>query len=323
MASLSVIIPIYNSGPYLARALTSLLEKQTLKEPLEVILEIDPSKDNSLQIAESFQHRYPFIIIEAPKERMGIGLSRIRGIERVSSPYFYFMDADDTLAPDCLETLLNTARETHADCVNCSFSYIKGKKGKAHYYPFAKNAVLGRKNILKTYFDDASIRGFCWTKLYKTSIAKKRPLLVLGAPLDMQFEDVALNCSLLSYCDKVVLLKRSLYYYDKTNSGSAMSVTRKNRTFRHLVVFALERYFLEKQGNIEGLKGFKTKLLRMALSLSYDKKLDKKAGADSAYFNQVEAAWHQIKTMKKPLVAEGSFFEDDAKKAFYFTPSEE
>ena len=76
-----------------------------------------------------------------------------------------------------------------------------------------------------------------------------------------------------------------------------MSVTRKNRTFRHLVVFALERYFLEKQGNIEGLKGFKTKLLRMALSLSYDKKLDKKAGADSAYFNQVEAAWHQIKTM--------------------------
>jgi len=323
MASLSVIIPVYNSGAYLARALKSLLEEQTLQEPLEVILEIDPSKDDSLAIAKDFQKRFPFLLIDAPKQRMGIGLSRIRGIEKVTSPYFYFMDADDTLTPDCLETLLHAARTSGADCVNCSFSYIKGKKRQAHFYPFARNATLSPKNILKAYFDDSSIRGFCWTKLYKTAIAKKRPLLVLGAPLDMQFEDVALNCSLLSYCQKVVLLKKPLYYYDKTNLSSAMSVSRKNRTFRHLVVFALERYFLEKQGNVEGLKGFKAKLFRMALSLSYDKKLDRKAGADSAYFAEVQKAWRLLKNMKKPLVVEGSFFEKDAEKAFYFADKDE
>ena len=92
MASLSVIIPVYNSGAYLARALKSLLEEQTLQEPLEVILEIDPSKDDSLAIAKDFQKRFPFLLIDAPKQRMGIGLSRIRGIEKVTSPYFYFMD---------------------------------------------------------------------------------------------------------------------------------------------------------------------------------------------------------------------------------------
>jgi glycosyltransferase involved in cell wall biosynthesis len=318
MPSLSVIIPIYNSGAYLRRALVSLCEKQTFQEPFEVLLEIDPSKDDSLSIAQEFAARYPFISIDAPKERMGIGLSRIRGIERVASPYFYFMDADDVLAPDALQTLWDTARKTGADCVNCSFYYVSGKKKKAHRFPFAKDITLTSGRILKDYFDDSYIRGFCWSKLYKSEIAKKRPLLVLGAPLDMQFEDVALNCALLSYCTKFVSLKKPLYYYDKTNAGSAMSLPRKNRAFRHLVVFALERYFLEKQGNTQALKGFKSKLFRMAMSLSYDKKLDKKAGADHAYFRALKKDWALVKNMKKPLVAEGSFFAIDAEKAFYF-----
>lgn len=322
MLELSVIIPVYNSGAYLKRALHSLLEEQTFKGEMEVILEIDPSKDDSLAIAKDFQSRFPSIVIDAPATRMGIGLSRIKGIEKVRAPYFYFMDADDTLAPDCLERLLTTAKKNDADCVNCSFRYVSGKKAKAHYYPFAKNKVLTPKNILKDYFDDSYIRGFCWTKLYKTAIAQKRPLLVLAAPLDMQFEDVALNCALLSYCHKVISLSTPLYYYDKTNVNSAMSVKRKNRTFRHLVVFALERYFLEQTHNAAGLQGFKAKLFRMKLSLDFDKRLDKKAGADSAYFAEVKEAWHCLKDMKKPLVKEGSFFEKDAEGAFYFSKSE-
>jgi glycosyltransferase involved in cell wall biosynthesis len=323
MASLSVIIPVYNSGASLERALKSLLEEQSLKEPIEVILEIDPSKDDSLAIALAYQKRFPSLVIDAPEKRMGIGLSRLKGIEKVTSPYFYFMDADDTLYPECLETLLSVARTTGADCVNCSFSYIKGKRRKAHYYPFAKNVTLGSKKILQAYFDDSYIRGFCWTKLYKTAIAQARPLLVLAAPLDMQFEDVALNCALLSYCHKLVSLKKPLYYYDKTNTNSAMSVKRQNRAFRHLVVFALERYFLEQQGNTAGLKGFKAKLWRMAMSLNFDKKLDKKAGASPAYFAGVKTGFARLKAMKKPLVKEGSFFEKDADGAFYFGDKDE
>jgi glycosyltransferase involved in cell wall biosynthesis len=323
MVSLSVIVPIYNSGKYLRRALHSLLEEQTLKEPFEVILEIDPSKDDSLEIAKEYQAKFPSLIIDAPATRMGIGLSRIRGIEKVSAPYFYFMDADDVLAPEALKTLLETARKEEADCVNCSFYFVSGKKAKAHRYPFEKRATLRGKAILTAYFDDSYIRGFCWTKLYKTEIAKKRPLLVLAAPLDMQFEDVALNCALLSYCTKVVSLRKPLYYYDKTNAGSAMSVKRTNRSFRHLVVFALERYFLEKTGNSEGLKAFKNKLPRMAMSLSFDKRLDKKAGADKPYFKELKKDWALVKDMKKPLRAEDSFFESDAARAFYFANKEE
>jgi hypothetical protein len=102
-----------------------------------------------------------------------------------------------------------------------------------------------------------------------------------------------------------------------------MSVKRQNRAFRHLVVFALERYFLEQQGNTAGLKGFKAKLWRMAMSLNFDKKLDKKAGASPAYFAGVKAGFARLKAMKKPLVKEGSFFEKDADGAFYFGDKDE
>ena len=101
-----------------------------------------------------------------------------------------------------------------------------------------------------------------------------------------------------------------------------MTIKRKNRTLRHLVVFALERYFLETTKNPQGLKGFRAQLFRMKLSLDYDRKLDRKAGADAAYFRSVSQAWGMIKDMKKPLVKEGSFFEKDADGAFYFAKSE-
>ena len=76
-----------------------------------------------------------------------------------------------------------------------------------------------------------------------------------------------------------------------------MTIKRKNRTLRHLVVFALERYFLETTKNPQGLKGFRAQLFRMKLSLDYDRKLDRKAGADAAYFRSVSQAWGMIKDM--------------------------
>lgn len=316
--ALSVIVPVYNSAKTLARALHSLLEEQTLKEDYQVILELDPSKDNSLEIAKAFQTKHPLLEIDAPEKRMGIGLARLRGLEKVKGEYFYFMDADDYLTPDCLETLLTTIRKTQADCVNCSFRYIQGKHHRAHFFPWSKNATLNRKQAMKTYFADSYMRGFCWTKIYKSEIAKQRPLLVVGAPLDMQFEDVALNCSLLSYCHKVVIIKKPLYYYDRSLGESAMLNKRTNRAFRHVVVFALERYFLELTKDEEGLEGFRKELYRSALSLDFDLLYDRQAGASKAYAKQVRAAFKLLKNMKKPLVAKGSFFETDAANAVYF-----
>lgn len=314
---LSVIIPAYNSERYLERCLASLTEKQTFKEPYEIIIELDPSKDQTLAIAQSFQKRYPFITIDAPAVRMGIGKSRLVGITRARGTYFYFVDADDWVAPNALERLVGAIRESDADCVNCSFYYVRGK-GSIHLFPWHKNALLSREEALKAFFGDSYLRGFCWSKIYKTEIAKKRPLMVLAAPLDMQYEDVALNCALLSYCQKIRVISDPLYFYDRTNNQSAMSVKRTNRAFRHCVVFALERLFLERQHDEKGLKVFAHELPRSWLSLVFDVFVDARNGANHAYRKSVWAAFKIVKNMKKPLVAEGSFFEVDAQHVFYF-----
>lgn len=318
--ALSVLIPAYNSGKTLSRALNSVLAEQDFKHPYEVLLLLDPSSDDSLAIAKSFENRYPFFRIISPVIRWGIGRSRIEGIERAQGKYFYFMDADDYLAPQALSRLYQAIEDSGSDCVNCAFYYVKN--AKPHLFPWRLSKTLQGSAILEHYFDDSSIRGFCWSKIYRTAIAKNRPLLVLSAPLDMQFEDVALNCALLSYCNKMVSIKDPLYYYVKDNASSAMSKPRKNRAFRHLVVFTLERYFLQKQQNASGLQAFKKKLFRAKLSLSYDLRLDLKNGADASYKKEVQAGFKLLSDLKTPLVKEGSFFEKDADAAFYFGKDE-
>ena len=309
-------MPAYNSAKTIGRALKSLLEEQDFALPYEVIIELDPSKDDTLAIAKSFQAKHPELTIDAPETRMGIGKSRFEGLMKVQGKYFYFMDADDYLSKDCLSSLYKGIEESGADCFNCSFSWIDSSKGKTRRFMFARNAVLNHKQAFMAYFNDASMRGFCWSKIYSSEILKKRPLLCLGAPLDSQFEDAVLNCSLLHFSNKVAMSKKALYYYDHSQGESAMSSKRNNRAFRHVVVFALERYYLEQVADSEALSAFKHRLFRSYLSIRYDLSLDKKSGADKAYVSKVKKCFSLLKNMSVPLKKEGSFFEEDANEAW-------
>jgi glycosyltransferase involved in cell wall biosynthesis len=86
---ISVIIPSYNAGSYLAEAIASVVA-QSIK-PFEIILIDDGSTDGSaLLAAQSF----PFLRYYR-QENSGSGSARNKGIEVACGNYFAFLDADD------------------------------------------------------------------------------------------------------------------------------------------------------------------------------------------------------------------------------------
>lgn len=101
----SVIIPIYNTEPYLEECLESVCN-QTLKT-IEIICVDDGSTDRSLNILKKYAEADSRISVIS-QVNQGPSQARNVGIHKAKGKYIYFLDSDDYLAPEALETLINT-----------------------------------------------------------------------------------------------------------------------------------------------------------------------------------------------------------------------
>lgn len=112
----SVIIPIYNVAPYIAECLESVM-RQTCRQ-MEVLLIDDCGTDESIEIVrtmlggadEATIGNVCYKILHHEHNR-GLSAARNTGIEAARGEWLYFLDSDDWVADDCIETLVNCARQ--------------------------------------------------------------------------------------------------------------------------------------------------------------------------------------------------------------------
>ena len=116
----SIIIPTYNSAPYIISCLKSVVD-QTYKRGIECIIVDDCGNDNSIQIAESFISGYEGIVdfkIIHRHSNGGLSAARNTGIKAAKGEYLYFLDSDDEMTPECLELMLTQLnKHPNAECV--------------------------------------------------------------------------------------------------------------------------------------------------------------------------------------------------------------
>lgn len=120
----SVIIPLYNAEKYIAACLESILN-QTFKD-FEVIVVDDCSTDNSCAVAESYLEKFGgrLKIIYLPQNTGNASIPRNEGLKFSRGEYIFFMDNDDWLISNALETLYNFAEQYKADVVYMEQGFI-------------------------------------------------------------------------------------------------------------------------------------------------------------------------------------------------------
>lgn len=113
----SIVIPVFNVERHLRQCLDSVL-RQTLKE-WECICIDDGSPDGSGAILDEYGNRDARFKIIHQRNR-GVSAARNLGIKLASAPYLTFIDSDDWVEDDALESLLSAMKESCADMVMCS-----------------------------------------------------------------------------------------------------------------------------------------------------------------------------------------------------------
>ena len=113
MKKVSIIIPVYNVEPYVARCIDSVVN-QTYNN-LQIIVVNDGSIDNSLQILNTYNDDRLQIIT---KENGGLSSARNEGLKYVVGDYILFIDSDDWIHLNMINVMIKEAIKTDADIVS-------------------------------------------------------------------------------------------------------------------------------------------------------------------------------------------------------------
>ena len=113
----SVVVPVYNPGPYLQRCVDSILGQSLPPGELEAIFVDDGSTDDSGARLDAIAARHPHVrVIHQPNSGWP-GKPRNVGIDAARGDYVFFVDADDALGPEALERLHAMAVPNGSDIV--------------------------------------------------------------------------------------------------------------------------------------------------------------------------------------------------------------
>lgn len=115
---ISVIVPVYNVEKYLSRCIDSILN-QTYKD-FEIILFDDGSTDNSGKICDEYAAKNKNIKV-IHSENVGVANARNFGRNEAKGEYITYVDSDDMINNQFLETLMKLIKDNNADISCCEY----------------------------------------------------------------------------------------------------------------------------------------------------------------------------------------------------------
>lgn len=212
----SVIIPVFNTAEYVERCIKSVI-CQTYKD-IEIIIVDDGSTDKSLDICKGLRQKDERIIITS-QSNAGASMARNLGLDMAKGDYIMFVDSDDWIDCNMIETLLDSILTTGVDVV---ISQIPGK-----VYPILSDKVLNGREILLYVLRDL----LWWApygKLFKLNCFKS----LRFAPPTLS-EDYRLMTELMLRNPYVGILSQSLYHRT-IRSDSLTSQVLNHRKFEEI-----------------------------------------------------------------------------------------
>lgn len=202
----SVIIPVYNKGPYVSKAIQSVLV-QTFRD-FELIIVDDGSKDDSLAEIRRVLAGTVIPCQIITQENAGVSTARNNGVAESRGDYLCFLDADDWWAPSFL-LQMNWLIEQYPEAEIYGTNYYYVKNGRERVC--VKGVETGYINYCKVY-----AKGMCMP-LTSISVAVPRPVFVRnhGFKSHLKFgEDFDLWIR-IALDNKVAFLDIPLAYYNQ------------------------------------------------------------------------------------------------------------
>lgn len=239
----TVIVPVYNAGPYLSKCLDSLVN-QTLKE-IEIVVVLDCPTDGSDRVVKEYARRFANIKVVSNQENLHVGLTRNRGLDVATGEYIAFSDHDDYCKPEMFEKMYLKAREAEADVVVSDFYRPSEKELVIDSFPsegtdkeFQEKSFqylvggidYGRKE------KSVAANGLIWNQIYKRDFLETYHIRFQDNR-KITFEDRLFLIEVYYFARKIVRIPEAFYYhvYLPDSEGKSYGFHAEERIINYLV----------------------------------------------------------------------------------------
>ncbi|MGW6652557.1 glycosyl transferase [Streptomyces sp. CB02130] len=229
MPRFSVIVPAFRVQAYLHACLDSVLA-QSFKD-YEIIVIDDCSPDACGPIADEYARRDHRVTALHLPRNIGLGPARNAGMGRAAGDYLIFLDGDDTLLPDALQTIADRIDTTGEPDVLM--------------YDYARTYWTGRsvRNVLAAHLDENGPERFrltdrpellqllmvVWNKAYRRAFVEAEGFTFPPG----YYEDTPWTYPVLMSADSIAVLDAVCVSYRQRRRGNILSTTSE----KHFDVF--------------------------------------------------------------------------------------
>ena len=205
----SVIVPVYNAASYLDRCVQMILAQNI--EDMELLLVDDGSSDASGKMCDVWAQQ-DRRVRTFHKANGGASSARNMGIDEARGEFILFVDADDSIPQEHIATLLQTQRQTGADMVSASVTYVPGPT--IQHAPCVCSSWEFIELVL--YRDGAG--DYPVSKLYRRELFEG-----LRFVEGITSEDFEIFYRLYRRANRVAITDRTTYYYRQNSTSVSNS----------------------------------------------------------------------------------------------------
>lgn len=227
----SVIVPIYKVEKYLSQCIESILN-QSYKD-FELILVDDGSPDGCSSICDEYKTRDNRVKV-VHKKNGGLVSARKAGLKIAQGEYICFVDGDDFVSHDMLETYGKEFCIHKVDVICTGYTSYYNENTVTEIYQPGSSKIYGKselqkeiyvKMLSKEPFYSFYIIPTVWSKCFKRSIAET---VYESVPDDITLgEDVAVTYPILLEANSISILNYTGYMY-RQNMNSMTHTYDKN-----------------------------------------------------------------------------------------------
>ena len=239
---LSIIVPVYNTAPWLKRCMDSVLKPDCGPE-VEIVAVNDGSTDDSRAILAEYEGRFPELVRVIDTPNGGLGHARNTGVEAARGDWLLFLDSDDWLSANAVQemmTVLNAAAETD-DIVVFDLKHVDGEGRELQYF---------RGTEREEPFHFADFPAFLFSPHNAVNKLWRRELFTgtgIRFPDRLWFEDLATMPRLYLHARGVIPVHSAWYCYYQRPGSIMLSASKAERNLEMLSVedLVLDHYRAE------------------------------------------------------------------------------
>ncbi len=210
----SIIMPTYNSLPYVKDAIESILGQSHPEERMELIVVDDCSDDGTWECACEYAGRHPNLVrCLRLNVNSGSGAApRNRGLEEARGDYVFFLDSDDWLAPHAVRRMVRHAREWRSDVLLVKMQGEGGRNVPIKQFKGNRpNVDLATSGVLETFGP---------IKLFRRKLVEQHGIRF---STDFMPEDISFVLRAYTAAERISIASDAVYYYCRLHDTDTQS----------------------------------------------------------------------------------------------------